>query len=63
MKSENVTPITGGTESIWKQDYDKLIASGMAWEFHPWLTGNWEEDKTRYVKEIVKSTINENSKD
>lgn len=33
--------------------YEALIASGMAWEFHPWLTGNWNDDKERYIKEIV----------
>lgn len=38
--------------------YKALIASGMAWEFHPWLTGNWEEDKERYIKEIYKVYAN-----
>jgi hypothetical protein len=28
-----------------KENYDKLLASGMFWEFHPELTGNWEVDK------------------
>ena len=28
-----------------KENYDKLLASGMFWEFHPELTGNWEIDK------------------
>ena len=28
-----------------KENYDKLLASGMFWEFHPELTGIWEVDK------------------
>lgn len=28
-----------------KENYDKLLTSGMFWEFHPELTGNWEVDK------------------
>jgi phenylalanyl-tRNA synthetase beta subunit len=28
-----------------KEDYTKLLKSGMFWEFHPELTGNWEVDK------------------
>jgi len=28
-----------------KENYEKLLASGMFWEFHPELTGNWEQDK------------------
>ena len=55
MKSENNTRVAGGTNQldVWKEDYKRLIASGMAWEFHPWLTGNWNEDKERYINEIV----------
>ena len=62
MKSENNTPSSGGINVseeamvLWKKDYDMLIASGMAWEFHPWLTGNWGEDKERYITEIVNKT-------
>ena len=41
--------------------YEALIASGMAWEFHPWLTGNWNEDKDRYIKEVYE--VYENRKD
>lgn len=40
------------------ENYKALIASGMAWEFHPWLTGNWEEDKERYIKEIYEVYAN-----
>jgi hypothetical protein len=32
-----------------KENYDKLIESGMFWEFHPELTGDWTKDK-----EIIK---------
>ena len=28
-----------------KQNYDKLLNSGMFWEFHPELTGIWNDDK------------------
>ena len=27
-----------------RKNYDELFNSGMFWEFHPELTGNWEED-------------------
>jgi phosphoribosylformimino-5-aminoimidazole carboxamide ribonucleotide (ProFAR) isomerase len=59
MKSEKDIQVAGGINiskdamEKWKEDYKMLIASGMAWEFHPWLTGNWNDDKERYIKEIV----------
>lgn len=28
-----------------KENYYKLLESGMFWEFHPELTGDWEIDK------------------
>jgi len=28
-----------------KENYDKLLVSGMFWEFHPELSGDWEKDK------------------
>lgn len=28
-----------------KEDYDKLLNSGMFWEFHPELSGDWNKDK------------------
>lgn len=36
-----------GDNSNYKQwqEYNKLLKSGMFWEFHPELTGNWEKDK------------------
>lgn len=68
MKSENDTQVIGGinqVEDMWKKDYEMLIRSGMAWEFHPWLTGNWREDKERYINEIVNKTASKyaNTKD
>ena len=48
MKSEKDIQVDGGI----RESYNKLIKSGMAWEFHPWLTGNWDEDKNRYIKEV-----------
>ena len=51
MKSENNTQQDGGINS--QTYYTTLLNYSMAWEFHPWLTGNWENDKERYIKEIV----------
>lgn len=59
MNLENIIREVGGinqVEDTWRKDYEMLIRSGMAWEFHPWLTGNWNEDKDRYIKEIVNKT-------
>lgn len=59
MKSEENIASSGGTnrvEDMWRKDYEMLIASGMAWEFHPWLTGIWNDDKERYINEIVNKT-------
>jgi hypothetical protein len=33
-----------------KEDYIKLLNSGMFWEFHPELTGVWEKDKEEWIK-------------
>ena len=33
-----------------KDDYKKLLNSGMFWEFHPELSGNWEVDKLVILK-------------
>lgn len=35
-----------------KDNYDKLLKSGMFWEFHPELSGDWNKDKT-----IINDTI------
>ena len=29
----------------YKEEYDRLLKSGMFWEFHPSWTGEWEKDK------------------
>lgn len=45
-----------------KKEYEALLKSGMAWEFHPWLTGIWKEDKERFIKEIgdkVRNVVND----
>ena len=28
-----------------RENYNSLLKSGMFWEFHPHLTGEWEKDK------------------
>ena len=28
-----------------RQNYEKLLNSGMFWEFHPELSGEWEKDR------------------
>lgn len=68
MKLEKNIQDVGGinqVEDMWRKDYEMLIKSGMVWEFHPWLTGNWNEDKDRYIKEIVNKTASKyaNTKD
>lgn len=37
-----------------KVEYDRLLKSGMMWEFHPELTGNWEEDKFIFASKFNK---------
>lgn len=59
MKLENDTQDTGGTNTEYgRAHYDALIASGMAWEFHPWLTGNWKDDKERFINEVMSKFTN-----
>lgn len=36
-----------------KEDYDMLLKSGMFFEFHPELSGNWEKDKNIILYEYV----------
>lgn len=31
-----------------KEEYDKLLESGMFWEFHPELTGDWNLDESEW---------------
>ena len=59
MKLENDIPHVGGTNTEYgRKHYDALIASGMAWEFHPWLTGYWKDDKERFINEVMSKFIN-----
>lgn len=32
-----------------KENYLKLLYSGMFWEFHPELTGDWKQDKNAWM--------------
>lgn len=32
-----------------REEYEKLLKSGMFWEFHPQLSGEWEKDKNEWV--------------
>ena len=41
-----------------KKDYEALHASGMFWEFHPELTGNWNIDKLRILGDEAEERIN-----
>lgn len=44
-----------------KDDYDSLLKSGMFFEFHPELSGNWEQDKNTIADNCSKmSKENEN---
>lgn len=33
-----------------KEEYNSLLKSGMFWEFHPELSGNFDNDKVQYKK-------------
>lgn len=33
-----------------KDEYLKLLDSGMMWEIYPWVTGNWEKDKDKFIQ-------------
>lgn len=33
-----------------KDEYKKLLASGMFWELFPYLTGDWEHDKEMFIE-------------
>lgn len=36
-----------------EQNYHSLLKSGMFWEFHPHLTGEWEKDKEWFTAYIL----------
>ena len=44
------------------EDYNKLLKSGMFWEFHPELSGEWEKDKDEFIKyhKELKDNLNKN---
>jgi len=35
-------------------EYQKLLKSGMFWEFYPDLTGVWRKDKSEWMKYFKK---------
>lgn len=41
-----------------KKEYEALLKSGMAWEFYPWLTGIWKEDKEQFINELSNKVKN-----
>ena len=41
-----------------KNEYEALLKSGMAWEFYPWLTGIWNNDKKQFINEISNKVKN-----
>jgi hypothetical protein len=50
-------------EMEYKQEYEELLKTGMAWEFHPWLTGMWEKDCDRFIKEVYSKYADTEDKD
>ena len=38
------------TDEDWKNAYDKMLASGMFFEFHPDFDGTWKLDKEVFIK-------------
>ena len=59
MKSENNTQQDGGINP--QTYYTTLLNYGMAWEFHPWLTGCWKDDKERFINEVMSKFKNANT--
>jgi hypothetical protein len=45
-----------------KESYDSLLKSGMFWEFHPELSGEWEKDRKIIHKNYNYGTINDNKR-
>ena len=45
-------------QNRFKFDYVKLLGSGMFFEFHPELSGNWDDDKAYWCRlQRIKQTI------
>lgn len=42
-----------------KKEYDLILTSGMFWELHPELSGNWEKDKNYFMEKA--KVINTNN--
>lgn len=38
-----------------EENYNKLLNSGMFWEFYPELTGRWEVDKKLILPDVVQA--------
>ena len=41
------------------ENYNKLLASGMFWEFHPELSGDWNKDKNLILDILLNNNIKE----
>lgn len=55
-----IEPIIYDYDMSYKLNYDKLLSSGMFFEFHPELTGDWNKDKeTWYEIQNNKKVSNE----
>lgn len=39
-------------ESKYEPEYEKLLGSGMFWEFYPGLSGEWEKDKEEFIRQL-----------
>ncbi len=60
----NMSPArTSRIKNDTKDTYFKLLKSGMFWEFHPELIGEWEKDKSKWSKiyKKMKDNIKEHS--
>jgi hypothetical protein len=43
-----------------KEDYEKMVLSGMFWEFYPELTGQWEQDKDVWMEMVERREVKNN---
>lgn len=50
-------------QSVSKVEYDKLLKSGMFWEFYPELTGDYDKDKLEWKKIFKTLKRNHEQKD
>ena len=35
---------------IIKKEYMQLLSSGIFWKLFPWMTGDWNDDKTAFIE-------------